>query len=56
MVSIYTTGEKYDLNFKNDLSDGQGILTGPDGFRYEGNWSLGKMNGFGKWTDFQNEI
>ena len=30
-VSIYTTGEKYDGNFKNDLRDGQGILTGPDG-------------------------
>ena len=34
-----------------DKKNGYGVMTWPDGSKYEGNWKFGRQNGIGVYTD-----
>ncbi|KAI6656543.1 Alsin-like [Oopsacas minuta] len=46
--------EVYDGNFKEGLYHGQGILSYANGDRYEGEWSKGQRQGYGKFSLTRN--
>ena len=51
---VYSTGDKYEGDFKDGLREGVGVYTyfkeeGP-GNRYEGEWLANKKHGIGKMT------
>ena len=37
-IMYYSTGDKYDGEYKNGMRNGKGILYSNDGSRYEGKW------------------
>lgn len=47
-IYIFTNGQKYEGNFKDDIRTGKGIFTFKSGDVYTGNWDNDKINGFGK--------
>ena len=44
------TDLKYEGEISNEVPNGQGTLTYPDGQKYEGEWKDGKWDGQGTWT------
>lgn len=49
----WTTGEKYEGEWKKGTMDGKGTMTWPDGKKYSGEWKNGLMQGKGtmQWPD-----
>ena len=50
---IHFNGAKYEGNWKNDMQDGLGKETWPDGSTFEGQYRLGRKEGSGNyiWKD-----
>ena len=46
----WSSGMKYEGEFKDWTLNGQGTYTHPDGSKYEGTWKDGKPNGMGTKT------
>ena len=55
-VFNYNSGDKYEGDYKNDVSSGHGKLTWSEGV-YEGAFKNNKENGFGRkeWTSGQRK-
>lgn len=50
---MYTDGNRYEGQMKNNMKNGQGVLTWSDGRKYTGGYTDDKMNGEGEfiWAD-----
>ena len=46
---IFSDGEKYVGEWKNDMRDGQGFWFRPKFGKYEGKWKNNECNGEAKW-------
>jgi len=46
----HVDGLVYDGHWYDDEYHGYGIISSPHGWKYEGNWNLGKKDGFGHET------
>lgn len=49
-VFIYSSGMKYEGEWKNGLRHGKGTLTYPDIYTYSGEWKNNKKDGYGTQT------
>ncbi|MCE9501138.1 MAG: hypothetical protein K8R21_11680 [Leptospira sp.] len=52
-VFLYSTGEKYSGNFKDNMREGQGKIVYPDGESYSGDFTKDKKDGYGEYK-FKN--
>lgn len=42
--------------YKDDVKHGEGVLTWPDGRKYEGTFKNGRMHGIGLWYELDGSI
>ena len=56
MCEVYTNGNKYEGQKKDNMRHGRGRYIYNDGSYYMGSWVKGKMEGLGQLYDYQGNL